>query len=88
MLCSTSSSLLRMVVLNINNAKNCEISVVVRYYCCPCRDFAQKSRDPEEARLAQLGGRRSSKREVAGSNPGRTNTQGLLKITEKKVLPL
>ena len=37
--------------------------------------------------LAQLGERRSAGREVAGSNPVQTNTQGLL-ITEKKVLPL
>ena len=37
--------------------------------------------------LAQLGERQSAEREVAGSNPGRTNTHGL-KITEKKVLPL
>ena len=37
--------------------------------------------------LAQLGERRSVEQEVVGSNPGRTNTQGL-KITEKKVLPL
>ena len=29
------------------------------------------------ARLGQLGERRSSEREVASSNPGRTNTQGL-----------
>ena len=29
------------------------------------------------ARLAQLGERRSAEREVASSNPGRTNTQGL-----------
>ena len=29
------------------------------------------------ARLAQLGERRSAKREAVGSNPGRTNTQGL-----------
>ena len=27
--------------------------------------------------LAQLGERRSAEREVAGSNPGRTSTQGL-----------
>ena len=27
--------------------------------------------------LAQLGERRSAEREVAGSNPGRTKTQGL-----------
>ena len=33
--------------------------------------------------LAQLGERRSGEREVAGSNPGRTNIQGL-KITEKE----
>ena len=39
------------------------------------------------ARLAQLVKRRSPKRNVArGSNPGRTNTQGL-KITEENVLP-
>ena len=37
--------------------------------------------------LAQLGESRCAKREVAGSNPGRTNTQGL-QITEGKVLPL
>ena len=37
--------------------------------------------------LAQLGERRSAEREVVGSNPGQTNTQGL-KITEEKVLPL
>ena len=37
--------------------------------------------------LAQLGECRSTEREVTGSNPGRTNTQGL-QITEKKVLPL
>ena len=35
--------------------------------------------------LAQLGERRSAEREVTGSNPGQTNTQGL-QITEKKVL--
>ena len=29
------------------------------------------------ARLAQLGERRSAEREAVGSNPGRTNTQGL-----------
>ena len=29
------------------------------------------------ARLAQLGERQSAEREVASSNPGRTNTQGL-----------
>ena len=29
------------------------------------------------ARLAQLGERRSAVREAVGSNPGRTNTQGL-----------
>ena len=29
------------------------------------------------ARLAQLGERRSAEREAIGSNPGRTNTQGL-----------
>ena len=37
--------------------------------------------------LALLGVRRYAKREVAVSNTGRTNTQGLL-ITEKKVLSL
>ena len=29
------------------------------------------------ARLAQLGERRPAEREAVGSNPGRTNTQGL-----------
>ena len=43
--------------------------------------------DDTAAWLAQLGERRSTEREVAGSNPGRTNTQGL-QITEEKVLPL
>ena len=38
-------------------------------------------------RLAQLEKRRSAERYVAGSNPGRTNTQGL-KINEENVLPL
>ena len=37
--------------------------------------------------LALLAEGRSAGREIACSNPGRTNTQGL-KITEKKVLPL
>ena len=39
------------------------------------------------AHLAQLDKRRSAEREVAGSNHGRTDTQGL-KITEENVLPL
>ena len=34
------------------------------------------------ARLAQLGEHRSAEREVAGSNPGRTNNQGLKKTGE------
>ena len=39
------------------------------------------------AQLAQLVKRRCAKRKVAwGSNPGRTNAQGL-KITEENVLP-
>ena len=38
-------------------------------------------------RLAQLVERRTSVREVSGSSPDRTNTQGL-KITEENVLPL
>ena len=33
--------------------------------------------DLTAAWLAQLGERRSTEREVAGSNPGRTNTPGL-----------
>ena len=37
--------------------------------------------------LAQLGECRSAERGVMGSNPGRTNTQGLY-IAEEKVLPL
>ena len=36
-----------------------------------------KTQSHEFAWLAQLGERRSTEREVAGSNPGRTNTQGL-----------
>ena len=35
------------------------------------------SRRQTAALLAQLGERRSAEREVAGSDPGRTNTQGL-----------
>ena len=38
-------------------------------------------------RLVQLVEYRTTVREVVGSNPGWTNTQGLL-ITEEKVLPL
>ena len=38
-------------------------------------------------RLAQLVERRTSVREVSGSSPDRTNTQGL-KITEENMLPL
>ena len=40
-----------------------------------------------DAWLAQLVRRQSAVREVSGSIPGRTNTQGL-KIIEEKVLPL
>ena len=40
--------------------------------------FEVKSLNPlPAARLAQLRERRSAEREVASSNPGRTNTQGL-----------
>ena len=39
------------------------------------------------ARVAQFDKHRSDEQEVAGSNPGRTNTQGL-KITEENELPL
>ena len=39
------------------------------------------------APVAQLVEHRAVMREVAGSNPGRINTQ-YLKITEEKVLPL
>ena len=38
-------------------------------------------------RLVQLVERQTSLREVSGSSPDRTNTQGL-KITEENVLPL
>ena len=41
---------------------------------------------PAATRLAQWDKRRSAEREVASSNPGRTNTQ-VLYITEEKVLP-
>ena len=47
----------------------------------------QKFLSSQFAWLAQLGERWSAEQQVAGSNPARTNTQGL-KITEKKVLPL
>ena len=51
-------------------------------------DFSQdKEKFNKTAWLAQLGECRFAGQEVTGSNPGRTNTQGLL-ITEKKVLPL
>ena len=40
-----------------------------------------------QLRESQLVEHRTAVREVAGSNLGRTNTQGL-KITEEKVLPL
>ena len=40
-----------------------------------------------DAWLAWLGKCQSVEREVMGSNPGQTNTQGLW-ITERKVLPL
>ena len=39
--------------------------------------FTFKSNKWTAARLAQLGERRSAEREVASSNPCRTNTQGL-----------
>ena len=41
----------------------------------------------EKPWLAQLVERRTSVREVSGSSPDRTNTQGL-KITEENMLPL
>ena len=41
----------------------------------------------QAARLAQWDKCWSAEQEAIGSNPGRTNTQGL-KITEEKVLPL
>ena len=48
--------------------------------CLPTRHSkkdARYSSDSVAARLAQLGERRSAEREAVGSNPGRTNTQGL-----------
>ena len=48
--------------------------------------FTVPSAPTTTAWLAQLGELRSAEREVAGSNHGRPNTQGLL-ITEKKALP-
>ena len=38
--------------------------------------------------IAQLDKSCSAKRKTAGSNLGRTSTQGVLKMTEKKLLPL
>ena len=55
------------------------------------RGFLDRKRSSvlEEVRapVAQLVEHRTVMREVAGSNPGRINTQDL-KITEEKVLPL
>ena len=52
-------------------------------------NFKLKHRNTQKsaAWLAQLGECWSAEQEDAGSNPSRTNTQGL-KITEEKVLPL
>ena len=44
---------------------------------CNIRTCATYVNGLTAARLAQLGERRSAERETVGSNPGRTNTQGL-----------
>ena len=45
--------------------------------CCMVLETWTMYQSLTAAWLAQLGERRSTEREVAGSNPGRTNTQGL-----------
>ena len=52
--------------------------------CCTHCSYVSKIMPTNYAWLAQLGERRSAKREVEGSNPGRTKSQGL----QEKVLPL
>ena len=62
------------------NNKNNKNSTPVVFSICA-------HRAPHRAPVAQLVEHRAVLREVAGSNPGRINTQDL-KITEEKVLPL
>ena len=51
-------------------------SASMEYYCY-FTVLPSRISDNIAARLAQLGERRSAEREAVGSNPGRTNTQGL-----------
>ena len=51
------------------------------------KNIIVKSRDADQLHVAQLVEHQTAVREVADSNLGRTNTQGL-KITEENVLPL
>ena len=52
-----------------------------------CPAFTSFTKQMTADQLAQLVEHRTTVREVAGSNPGRTNTKGL-KITKEIVLPL
>ena len=66
----------------------CSLFVVMRYDMDGCLNLGPSEITTTTAdRLAQLVEHRAPVREVVGSNPGRTNTQGL-KITKEKVLPL
>ena len=55
--------------------------------CYKIKKKKKKIKNLTADRLAQLVEHRTSVREVVGSIPGRTNTQGL-KIIEEKLLPL
>ena len=59
----------------------------VKIYGWNQRFIGFKDAKDTAARPDQLDKRRCAEREVTGSNPGQTNTQGL-KITEENVLPL
>ena len=69
------------IILNLcfpyNYSLFCISFVHIREYQIICWKQPKKSHILTAAWLAQLGERRSTEREVAGSNPGRTNTQGL-----------
>ena len=60
--------------------------VITPWYLLSLRGLVNKD-GPSFYGFANIVEHRTTVREVAGSTPGRTNTQGL-KITEEKVLPL
>ena len=59
--------------IRLARLRSCKSSVI----CCSHCSYASKIMPTNYAWLAQLGERRSAEREVAGSNPGRTKSQGL-----------